>query len=163
MKSSAKVKMMNRYADGGETVEYIDSGSTRSMAASETETESEAKAPMAEESAAPEYKSFKEAFAAERKAGNKTFEYMGKKYTTDMASRTEARDTGSDVARKAASYPKPALRAETNRDRAERYVAKRAAARAEAAANPARGRSGVMMASGGVVKRATVKSHGKAC
>lgn len=159
MKSSAKVKMMNRYADGGETVEYIDSGSgsTRSMAASETESE----APAAEESAKPEYKSFKEAFAAERKAGNKTFEYMGKKYTTDMAARTT--DTGSDVARKAASYPKPALRAETNRDRAERYVAKRAAARAEAAANPARGRSGVMMASGGVVKRATVKSHGKAC
>ena len=111
----------------------------------------------------PTYKSFKEAFAAERKAGNKTFEYMGKKYTTDMAARTAARDTGSDVARKAASYPKPGLRAETNRDRAERYVAKRAAARAEAAANPARGRSGVMMADGGVVKRASAKSHGKAC
>lgn len=80
-----------------------------------------------------------------------------------MGARTAARDTGSDVARKAASYPKPGLRAETNRDRAERYVAKRAAARAEAAANPARGRSGVMMADGGVVKRASAKSHGKAC
>lgn len=158
MKSSAKVKMMNRYADGGETVEYIESssGPSRSMSSSESESESEAKAPMEQESEKPEYKSFKEAFAAERKAGNKTFEYMGKKYTTDMAARKEA-------AKPAAPAPKPALRAETNDDRAKRYVAKRAAARAEAAANPARGRSGVMLADGGVVKRATVKSHGKAC
>jgi hypothetical protein len=159
MKSSAKVKMMNRYADGGETVEYIEAGSGPSESSSPMES-SESKA---EESAAPEYKSFKEAFAAERKAGNKTFEYMGKKYTTDMAARTAARDTGSDVARKAASYPKPGLRAETNRDRAERYVEKRAAARAEAAANAARGRSGVKMANGGVVKRATATMRGKAC
>lgn len=159
MKSSAKVKMMNRYADGGETVEYMESSS----GPSEDSSPMEASESKAEESAKPEYKSFKEAFAAERKAGNKTFEYMGKKYTTDMAARTAARDTGSDVARKAASYPKPGLRAETNRDRAERYVAKRAAARAEAAANPPRGRGGVMLADGGVVKRATVKSHGKAC
>lgn len=153
-----KSKMMKRYEKGGpvddmeaanQSEESQDIAS--SMGAGERNTDE------------PEYKSFKEAFAAERKAGNKTFEYMGKKYTTDMAARTTVRDTGSDVARKEASYPKPALRAETNRDRAERYVAKRAAARAEAAANPARGRSGVMMASGGVVKRATVKSHGKAC
>ena len=153
-----KSKMMKRYEKGGPVEgDFVEAGSGPSEDSSPM-TASESKA---EESSKPEYKSFKEAFAAERKAGNKTFEYMGKKYTTDMAARTT--DTGSDVARKAASYPKPALRAETNRDRAERYVAKRAAARAEAAANPARGRSGVMMASGGVVKRATVKSHGKAC
>jgi hypothetical protein len=162
-----KSKMMKRYADGGETTEYVDGrapevNESSSVTSKSVSSDTEA-LPAAEESAKPEYKSFKEAFAAERKAGNKTFEYMGKKYTTDMAARTTVRDTGSDVARKEASYPKPALRAETNRDRAERYVAKRAAARAEAAANPARGRSGVMMASGGVVKRATVKSHGKAC
>ena len=150
-----KSKMMKRYEDGGilEAANQSEDSQdiARSMGASERNTDE------------PEYKSFKEAFAAERKAGNKTFEYMGKKYTTDMAARTAARDTGSDVARKAASYPKPGLRAETNRDRAERYVAKRAAARAEAAANPARGRSGVMLADGGVVKRASAKSHGKAC
>jgi hypothetical protein len=162
-----KSKMMKRYADGGETTEYVDGrapevNESSSVTSKSVSSDTEA-LPAAEESAKPEYKSFKEAFAAERKAGNKSFEYMGKKYTTDMAARTTVRDTGSDVARKEASYPKPALRAETNRDRAERYVAKRAAARAEAAANPARGRSGVMMASGGVVKRATVKSHGKAC
>jgi hypothetical protein len=150
-----KSKMMKRYEDGGilEAANQSEDSQdiARSMGAGERNTDE------------PEYKSFKEAFAAERKAGNKTFEYMGKKYTTDMAARTAARDTGSDVARKAASYPKPGLRAETNRDRAERYVAKRAAARAEAAANPARGRSGVMLADGGVVKRASAKSHGKAC
>lgn len=155
MKSSAKVKMMNRYADGGETVEYVEAGSGSSESSSPMES-SESKA---EESSKPEYKSFKEAFAAERKAGNKTFEYMGKKYTTDMA----PRDTGSDVARMQARAPKPALRAETNDDRAKRYVEKRAAARAEAAANAARGRSGVKMANGGVVKRATVTARGKAC
>ena len=147
-----KSKMMKRYADGGETVEYVEAGSGPSEGSSPMEA-SESKA---EETSQPEYKSFKEAFAAERKAGNKTFEYMGKKYTTDMAARKE-------TAKPAEPAPKPALRAETNDDRAKRYVAKRAAARAEAAANPARGRSGVMMADGGVVKRASAKSHGKAC
>jgi len=165
MKSLGKAKMLKRYADGGETVDYVDGRASETMESSSgpsksvsVETES-----VSEEPSKPEYKSFKEAFAAERKAGNKTFEYMGKKYTTDMAARTSARDTGSDVARKAASYPKPAPRAQTQRDLAEAYVAKRAAARAEAAANPPRGRGGVKLASGGVVKRATAKSHGKAC
>lgn len=86
-----------------------------------------------EELATPAYKSFKEAFAAERKAGSKTFEYMGKKYTTDLAPQTKA-------AKPTAPIPKPALRAETNDDRAKRFVEKRAAARAAAstaAAKPA--------------------------
>jgi hypothetical protein len=184
MKSLGKAKMMKRYADGGETVDYVDGRASETMESSSgpsksvsVETES-----VSEEPSKPEYKSFKEAFAAERKAGNKTFEYMGKKYTTDMAARTTVRDTGSDVARKEASYPKPALRAETNRDRAERYVAKRAAARAEAAAadKSPKGQDRILVgitknagenkfmgsgkyANGGVVKRATAKSHGKAC
>jgi hypothetical protein len=165
MKSLGKAKMMKRYADGGETVDYVDGRASETMESSSgpsksvsVETES-----VSEEPSKPEYKSFKEAFAAERKAGNKTFEYMGKKYTTDMAARTTARDTGSDVARKAASYPKPAPRAQTQRDLAEAYVAKRAAARAEAAANPPRGRGGVKLANGGVVKRATATMRGKAC
>jgi hypothetical protein len=147
-----KSKMMKRYEDGGEVEgAFVEAGSGPSEDSSPME--------KSESSAKPEYKSFKEAFAAERKAGNKTFEYMGKKYTTDMA----PRDTGSDVARMQARAPKPALRAETNDDRAKRYVEKRAAARAEAAANAARGRSGVKMANGGVVKRATATMRGKAC
>jgi len=151
-----KSKMMKRYQEGGEVEgAFVEAGSGPSEDSSPMEKDAEP--------SKPEYKSFKEAFAAERKAGNKTFEYMGKKYTTDMAARTTARDTGSDVARKAASYPKPAPRAQTQRDLAEAYVAKRAAARAEAAANPPRGRGGVKLANGGVVKRAVAKSHGKAC
>jgi hypothetical protein len=82
--------------------------------------------------------SFKEAFAEARKSGGKTFEWNGKKYTTDVASsapaKTKATDTGDESARLAARAPKPALRQETMRDRAESYVAKRAAQRAEDAA-----------------------------
>lgn len=176
MKSLAKAKMMKRYQEGGEVEgAFIEAGSGPSE---ESSSSSESSA----EPSKPEYKSFKEAFAAERKAGNKTFEYMGKKYTTDMASRTSARDTGSDTARKAASYPKPAPRAQTQRDSAEAYVAKRAAARAEAAAadKSPKGQDRILVgitknagenkfmgagkyASGGVVKRATAKSHGKCC
>jgi hypothetical protein len=168
-----KSKMMKRYEDGGilEAANQSDDSQdiARSMGAGERNTdepESKSRSMSVSESSTsekPEYKSFKEAFNAERKLGKKTFDYMGKKYTTDMAARKEA-------AKPAEPAPKPALRAETNDDRAKRYVAKRAAARAEAAANPARGRSGVMMANGGVayanggvVKRAVVKSHGKAC
>ncbi len=164
-----KSKMMKRYEDGGllEAANQSEDSQdiARSMGAGERNTdepEYKSRSMSVSESSTsekPEYKSFKEAFAAERKAGNKTFEYMGKKYTTDMA----PRDTGSDMARMQARAPKPALRAETNDDRAKRYVEKRAAARAEAAANAARGRSGVKMANGGLVQRATVKSHGKAC
>jgi hypothetical protein len=141
-------KMMKRYEDGGilEAANQSEDSQdiARSMSAGERNTDE------------PEYKSFKEAFNAERKLGKKTFDYMGKKYTTDMAARKE-------VAKPAEPAPKPALRAETNDDRAKRYVAKRAAARAEAAANAARGRSGVKMANGGVVKRATATMRGKAC
>jgi hypothetical protein len=44
--------------------------------------------------------SFKEAFAQARKAGDKTFEYMGKKYTTNLASertRTPAQEARDDA------------------------------------------------------------------
>jgi hypothetical protein len=165
-----KSKMMKRYKEGGpvDDMEVANQSAesqdiARSMGAGERNSDSDtpfmSKSMSAGESAAsekPEYKSFKEAFNAERKLGKKTFDYMGKKYTTDMAARKE-------VAKPAEPAPKPALRAETNDDRAKRYVEKRAAARAEAAANAARGRSGVKMANGGVVKRATATMRGKAC
>jgi hypothetical protein len=53
---------------------------------------------------------------------------------TPKKPKAQPRDTGSDVGRMLARFPKPALRAETNDDRAKAFVAKRAAARAEAAA-----------------------------
>lgn len=87
---------------------------------------------------------FKEAFAAARKAGDKTFEFGGKKYTTEMASSKPAKvtDTGDEVSRLAGIRPKPMPRQqETMQDRAERYVAKRAAQRAEDAAARATERS----------------------
>jgi hypothetical protein len=40
--------------------------------------------------------SFKEAFAANRKAGNKTFEWKGNKYTTNLATDKKAGSTKSD-------------------------------------------------------------------
>jgi hypothetical protein len=53
---------------------------------------------------------FKSAFASARKAGDKTFEFNGKKYTTELASSTPAKvtDTGDETARLKARVPKPA-------------------------------------------------------
>ena len=53
---------------------------------------------------------FKQAFASARKAGDKTFEFNGKKYTTELASSTPAKvtDTGDETARLKARVPKPA-------------------------------------------------------
>jgi hypothetical protein len=188
MKALAKPKKMKRFSDGGS----VDDGSTleaannsadsqdiaSSMSAGEKDTESSAPSK-------PDFKSMKEAYAWHRKneGQGSTFEYGGKKILVkDAVTRTEARDTGSDVARKAASYPKPAPRAQTQRDSAEAYVAKRAAARAEEAAadKTPKGQDRILtgikknagenklmgsvkLANGGVVRRASVKSHGKAC
>jgi hypothetical protein len=173
MKALAKAKKMKRFSEGGEVEgDFVEAGSGPSEDAAPMEaSESKAEAP-----AKAEYKSFKEAFAAERKAGNKTFEYMGKKYTTDVAAPRK------EAAKPAAPATKAPLRQETMRERAESYVAKRAAARAEAAAadKSPKGQDRILVgikknagenklmgvgkyANGGVVKRATVKSHGKAC
>jgi hypothetical protein len=181
MKSSAKVKMMNRYSDGGETIDYIKS----------TSSSSEDAAPMdkAEEAAAPEYKSFKEAFAAERKAGNKTFEYMGKKYTTDTAApRQEAAKAASPKAAtpkaESAAAPKVEKLASTSRvPTSEQAAANRSAAMEKVKGvgsaigdyfgnltstsrymNKKMNMGGaVAYANGGVVKRATATARGKAC
>lgn len=60
------------------------------------ESESEPTAPV------PEKKlSFKEAFASARAAGDKTFEWNGKKFTTDLA-KPKAKDMGDETARLAA-------------------------------------------------------------
>lgn len=87
-----------------------------------------------EEAAAPEKKlSFKEAFAAARKGGGKTFEWEGKKYTTELASEKKSGskpsvDTGDDTARKAAVHPKAASGYETSYDRMTRKNREDAAA-----------------------------------
>lgn len=77
----------------------------------------------AEAAPEPKKQSFGEAFAAARKGGGKTFEWNGKKYTTEMAGEKKAAPAPAPAA------PKAPLRAETMQDRAESYVAKRAAQR----------------------------------
>lgn len=178
-----KSKMMKRYEKGGPVEgDFVEAGSGPSEDSSPM-TASESKA---EESSKPEYKSFKEAFAAERKAGNKTFEYMGKKYTTDTtAPRKEA---AKAAAPKAESAPAPKAAASTDVTKmslAERAKASRESARSGSGATDTRSvgerlrtamagkdrggntvdfaGSGVGLKNGGVVRRATVKSHGKAC
>ncbi len=173
-----KSKMMKRYEDGGE------------VDAMETSNQSEGSPPMgkAEEAAAPEYKSFKEAFAAERKAGNKTFEYMGKKYTTEMAAPRKEAAKSAEPAPKAKSMPAPKAAASTDVTKmslSERAKASRENARSgsgstdrrsvgerlrTAMAGKDRGGntvdfvgSGMGMKNGGVVKRATATMRGKAC
>jgi hypothetical protein len=54
--------------------------------------------------------SFKEAFADARAAGDKTFEYMGKKYTTEMAPakpKTETKTTSSPATPKQLGFKAP--------------------------------------------------------
>jgi hypothetical protein len=178
-----KSKMMKRYKEGGpvddmeaanQSAESQDIAS--SMGAGEKNTDE------------PEYRSFKEAYNAEKKLGNKTFEYMGKKHTIDtVAPRKEAAKPAAP-APKAKSMAAPTAAASTDVTKmslAERAKASRESARSgsgstdrrsvgerlrTAMAGKDRGGntvdfvgSGMGMKNGGVVKRATVKSHGKAC
>lgn len=171
-------KMMKRYEDGGILEAANQSEDSQniasSMGAGERNTDE------------PTYKSFKEAFAAERKAGNKTFEYMGKKYTTDTTAPRKEADKAA--APKAESAPAPKAAASTDVTKmslAERAKANRESARSGSGATDTRSvgerlrtamagkdrggntvdfaGSGVGLKNGGVVRRATAKSHGKAC
>ena len=69
-------------------------------------------------------------------------------------------DTGDESARLLAKYKKPALRQETMKERAQRFVEKREAAKREKEANPARGRGGVPYAKGGMVSSASKRADG---
>jgi hypothetical protein len=82
--------------------------------------------------------SFKEAFASARGAGDKTFEWQGKKYTTELASPKPAKAAESE------SKPvKAAAKYETPYDRMNRVNREEAAAKKVAKANePAPKRSG---------------------
>jgi hypothetical protein len=76
-----------------------------------------------EETSAPAAKktSFKEAFASARKAGDKTFQFEGKKFTTDLAS-----DKKAAPAAKAAEPEKAKPQYQSLQDRARGYEAERA-------------------------------------
>ena len=79
--------------------------------------------------AAPKSMSFKEAFAAARKGGGKTFEWQGKKYTTDLAK--PAVKPASAPAPAPTPAPKPKY--ETPYDRMNRQNREAAAARKSSA------------------------------
>jgi len=126
------MKRTKRYDDGGE-VDPLESAN-QSKESQEIAGEAILKGMRDAEIEKPS--NFKDAFAAARKAGDKTFEFGGKKYTTEMASTKAAKvtDTGDELGRLAAKYKPPLRQQETMQDRADRYVAKRAAQRAEDAA-----------------------------
>lgn len=94
----------------------------------------------AAEPLAPRKQSFKEAFAEARRGGGKTFEWNGKKYTTEMAgeksaspraaSKPAATDTGDETTRLRARAPAPKPKYETSYDRMNRRNREEAAARA---------------------------------
>ena len=68
-----------RYADGGmeDSGDFYEAGSGPEMGEDTGMSEKEPEAPKPS--------TFKEAFAAARKAGDKTFTFDGKKFTTEMA------------------------------------------------------------------------------
>lgn len=135
MKSLMKAKKVGRFYDGGE-VEAM--GSEDLPVVKDTGRDS----PAAEPS------SFKDAFASARKGGAKTFEWKGKKYTTEMAAPKRAepagRPRGESVPSMDGTAPKRKVLSTAGVD-SKTLLPKK-------------------YANGGhVTARQTTKSHGKAC
>lgn len=102
-----------RYDDGGEI-------SAEDALAQSGSPENDSNAGMKEayeEPAAPKKETFKEAFASARKAGDKTFEWNGKKFTTEMA---------KPKAEAPKAEPKKELKYQSLQDRARSYESERA-------------------------------------
>lgn len=170
MKALMKTKKLGRFADGGE-VDGSDLGAFNEGPSGGAAADSDAPAPKAT--------SFKEAFAAARKGGAKTFEYKGKKYTTEMASAKPAsrpsapssdssRSLSQGLGEKYAAIERAHRRAPANTSSAAYESLTRArddakSAYEKAAESERTGKSVVKLASGGLVRRAVAKSHGKAC
>jgi hypothetical protein len=104
-----------RYDDGGMTDEDVKSF------AGTPENESTAGMREAYQPTKAKKPSFKEAFASARKAGDKTFQFEGKKFTTDLAS-----DKKAAPAAKAAEPEKAKPQYQSLQDRARGYEAERA-------------------------------------
>ena len=82
-----------------------------------------------EEVIPPKKTTFKEAFAAARKAGDKTFEWQGTKFSTKLETEkkpAKVTDTGDETSRLSARMPKPQLKYQSLADRARGYEAERA-------------------------------------
>jgi hypothetical protein len=161
MKSLMKTKKVGRFADGGEVTTMAD-GSEQVNGSSESRE------------APSEPSSFKEAFAAARKGGAKTFEYKGKKYTTELASakpstpKQPSRSLSQGLGEKYAAVERAHrnMPAETSSAAREALTKMRDSSRSayEKAAEAERtGKSVMKLASGGLVRLGGLKSHGKAC
>jgi len=101
----ATKRKVRRFDEGGMTDEEV-----ASFAGT---PENDSNAGMAEATKEPETKTrtFKEAFAAARKSGDKVFEWNGKKYTSDLATdkKTEPRVNGRTFAEDVAERKKNAV------------------------------------------------------
>jgi hypothetical protein len=91
------MKKVRRFADGGETEDMVAPGNeeaikNRLMAGMPEEPDRVFAAP---DRFSPKPQDFKSAFAGARSAGDKTFEFNGKKYTTDLAKPTAPVSTKS--------------------------------------------------------------------
>jgi len=83
------------YADGGETDPMLEA---KASSESQDTSRSMGSGPKDEEAPKVEKKqSFKEAFAEARKGGGKSFEWNGKKYTTELASSAPAKEKPVNV------------------------------------------------------------------
>jgi hypothetical protein len=128
----ATKRKARRFDEGGMTDEDVASfaGTPENESnAGMREAYSPSKADTEEEVISPKKTTFKEAFAAARKAGNKTFQFEGKKFTTEVAGEKKAAkvtDTGDETSRLSSRMPKPELKYQSLADRARGYEAERA-------------------------------------
>lgn len=133
-----------RFAEGGATAEDLEAANASEDPIAELNARKGwTGSTEAAEPAAPRKQSFKEAFAEARRAGGKTFEWNGKKYTTELAgskpsapAAKPSTDTGDETARLSARAPAPAAKPkpkyETAYDRMNRRNREEAAARSAA-------------------------------
>ena len=114
-----------RYDEGGMTDEEVGSfagtpENESNAGMKEAYTPPKAEEPKAEE--APKKQTFKEAFASARRAGNKTFSWEGKKFTTELAGEKKA----APKAEAPKAEPKKELKYQSLQDRARSYAEERA-------------------------------------
>lgn len=132
------MKKVRKFSNGGMD-DYDSSDDAKNLITAAEREASEAApkpAPKAEPVSAPPMKmaSFKEAFAEARKAGDKTFEWMGKKYTTELASDKKRAPAASiptpSIAegRTATSMPREARGVADTRTAGQKYAARQEAA-----------------------------------
>ena len=166
------MKRIKKFSNGGMGDDYLSSDDAKNLIlAAEREDVERIGEDFAKTmpKAAPAAKStlFKEAFAEARKAGDKTFEWNGKKYTTEMASDKKAKpfpkvtDTDDETARMARRAPASTPAPRTLAERQESAGRKMQGAYRDAAENLKRGVRSIMgLKKGGMVSSASKRADG---